>query len=193
MECAYPSGVSAAHRCVGRDAARSEAAAIVSWCGGAVATVESPERALPAYGRDMADRRWLVAVSAAQLAVGMAGQALALRDRRAFDIDAIGWRGRPERVDRDSWMIGTGLSAPVVMLGAQATAIVRLAAGPSHLATRTLGALGVAMIGGHLIEREVRAAMTLAGFDPVVTPLVVAGSGLAVVMAALGIAGAAEH
>lgn len=53
--------------------------------------------------------------------------------------------------------------------------------------------LGAAMIGGHLIEREVRAAMTPAGFDPVVTPLVVAGSGLAVVMAALGIASAAEH
>jgi len=129
----------------------------------------------------------LVAVSAAQLAAGAMGQYLALRQRRPFDIP-VHWQGRPERVGRDSWLLGTGLSAPVFMLGAQAAATARLAAGPSAIATRTLGTLGACMVGGYLIEREVRSAMTPKGFNPVVTPMVSAGLVLAASMAALAIA-----
>ena len=102
----------------------------------------------------MRTRPVLVAVSTAQLAAGMAGQFVALRDRRSFDIALIGWRGRPERVARDSWLLGTGLSAPVVMLATQAVTTSRLAAGPSRRAARTLGVLGAAMAGGYLGERE---------------------------------------
>lgn len=137
----------------------------------------------------MSSRLLLVAVSAAQLAAGTAGQIVALRDRRPFDVAVVGWRGRPERVGRDSWLLGTGLSAPVVMLGAQATATVRLAAGPSRVATGTLGVLGAAMIGGYLIEREVRTAMTPAGFDPAVTAVAGVAIALAALMAVLGLSG----
>lgn len=70
---------------------------------------------------------------------GVAGQLVALREGRSFDIALVGWRGQPERVARDSWLLGTGLSAPVVMLAVQAAATVRLGAGPSLTATRTLG------------------------------------------------------
>lgn len=140
--------------------------------------------------------RWtLVAVSAAQLAAGAIGRYVALRDRRPFDVP-VHWQGRPERVGRDSWLLGTGLSAPGLMLGVQAAATARLAAGPSAMATRTLGVLGACMVGGYLIEREVRSAMTPTGFDPVVTSVVSAGLVLAASMAALAVAlnaGQADH
>jgi len=132
-------------------------------------------------------RRVLVAVSAVQLAAGISGQFIALREQRAFDADVLGWRGVPDHVARDSWLLGTGLSAPVVMLAAQAAATTRLAIAPSRLAHRTLGLLGLAMIGGHLIEREVRNAMTPSGVHRVVTPIVAAGFGCAVAMAVLGL------
>jgi energy-converting hydrogenase Eha subunit A len=106
----------------------------------------------------MGSRRVLVAVSGVQLAAGVAGQFVALRDRRSFDIALLGWRGQPERVARDSWWIGTALSAPVVMLGIQAAAAVRLGAGPSRTATRILGSLGATMACASLLEREVRGA-----------------------------------
>ena len=74
----------------------------------------------------MDSRKYLVAVSAAQLVAGISGQLVALRERRSFDIALLGWRGQPDRVARDSWLLGTGLSAPVVMLSTQAAAIVLL-------------------------------------------------------------------
>ena len=123
----------------------------------------------------------------AQLGAGVAGQLLALWDRRSFDVALLGWRGRPERVARDSWLLGTGLSAPVVMLITQAVVTTRLAAGPSRAATRVLGALGAAMTSGYLVEREFRDALGPAGWDPVVTPVAVAGSGLSAVMAVIGL------
>ena len=132
--------------------------------------------------RAVRSRRALVAVSTAQLAAGLGGQLIARRDGRAFDIAVLGWRGRPEHVARDSWLLGTGLSAPVVMLTTQAVATARLAAGPSDLATRVLGALGLTMSVGYLVEREFRQALRRSGWDPVVTPVAAAGFGLAVVM-----------
>ena len=86
-----------------------------------------------------------------------------LRDRRSFDITLLRWRGRPELVAHDSWLLGTGLSAPVAMLVTQAVATVRLAAGPSQVATRTLGGLGATMAGGYLIERELRVTLSPGG------------------------------
>jgi hypothetical protein len=131
----------------------------------------------------MNNRRALVAVSLVQLGGGLAGQRLAVRDGRAFDIALVGWRGRPERIRRDRWLLGTGLSAPVVMLTAQAAGTVRLAVGPSRAATTLLGALGAAMSGGYLVEREFRAAVSPSGWDPAVTPVAASGFLLSVVMA----------
>src|SRR3954454_18087131 len=103
----------------------------------------------------MGSRRVLVAVSGGQLAAGVAGQFVALRDRRSFDIALLGWRGRPERVARDSWLIGTALSPPVVMLSIQAAATVRLGTEPSCTAMRMLGSLGATMACACLLEQEV--------------------------------------
>jgi hypothetical protein len=69
----------------------------------------------------MRTRHALVVISAAQLAAGVAGQLVAVRDRRSFDIALIGWRGRPNRVAHDTWLLGTGLSAPVTILATQAS------------------------------------------------------------------------
>jgi hypothetical protein len=137
----------------------------------------------------MRTRRVLAVVSAAQLAAGVAGQRVALRDGRSFDIAVLGWRGRPERVARDSWFLGTGLSAPVVMLATQAIATARLAVGPSQAAMRTLGVLGAVMTCGYLVEREFRVAASPGGWNPVVTPIAAAGSSLALVMGFFGLRG----
>src|SRR6478735_5410706 len=96
-------------------------------------------------------RRLLVMVSAAQLAAGLAGQVLGLRRRLPYDTPLMS--GRPEHVARDSWLSGTALSAPVVMLTAQAWAVRSLHSRPDDGARRALGALGVLMTGGYLVER----------------------------------------
>src|SRR5689334_1779793 len=110
-------------------------------------------------------RKILVAVSGAQLTAGIAGQTLAVRRRLAFDIALISWCGRPDRVAHDTWLLGTGVSAPVTMLATQAGATARLAIGPAQQAERVLGLLGAAMVGGYLVEREFRAAMKPSGWD----------------------------
>jgi hypothetical protein len=110
-----------------------------------------------------------------------------VRDRRAFDIAVLGWRGRPERVVRDSLFLGTGLSAPITMLVTQAVATVRLATAPSPVATRTLGVLGATMTCGYLVEREFRSAFSPAGRDPVVMSVAAGGLALAMAMARSGL------
>jgi hypothetical protein len=132
-------------------------------------------------------RRALVAVSAAQLIAGVAGQALAVRQRLAFDIAVLRWRGSADRVARDTWLFGTGLSAPVTMLVTQASATARLATRPDPLAERVLGLLGSAMVAGYLVEREFRAVMRPSGWDRALTPVALAGAGLAALMAGLGV------
>jgi hypothetical protein len=132
-------------------------------------------------------RRTLVVLGALQLVAGLAGHVVAVRQRRTFDLALLGWRGRPERVARDALIYGTALSAPQVMLVAQLAAVVRLAAGPSRPAARTLGLLGAAMVPGCALEREFRQALRPGGFDPVITPIAVAGFGLAIPMAVLGL------
>jgi len=132
----------------------------------------------------MAPRQALVAVSAIQLAAGIAGQAIALRRRHPYDTPIM--CGRPESVGRDSFLSGTALSAPVVMLAGQAWAIRRLRARPADGARRTLGGLGVVMVAGYLMERLCRARLTPGGFDPVETPVVVVGLVGAAAMGVLG-------
>ena len=135
----------------------------------------------------MGSRRVLVAVSGVQLAAGLAGHFVAIRDRRAFDIALLNWRGQPERVARDSWLIGTALSAPIVMLGVQAVATFRLGAGPSRTATRILGSLGATMACASLLETDVRDALSPAGWNRMTTPIVAVGFTLALAMAASGL------
>jgi hypothetical protein len=137
-------------------------------------------------------RRVLVVISSAQLAAGVAGQLVALRDGRSFDIAFLDWRGRPDRVARDSWLFGTGLSAPIVLLITQGVMTARLAARPSQGLMRTLGGLGAAMAGGYLIEKEFRGAMSPSGWDPVVTPIAGAAFVLALTMGVVGLRGAAQ-
>jgi hypothetical protein len=132
----------------------------------------------------MAHRSALVAVSAVQLAVGVLGQVVALRRRLPYDTPLMS--GRAEDVGRDSWTQGTALSAPVVMLAAQAWATARLRAAPRDGARRALGGLGAVMTAGYLLERLDRHRLTRRGFDPVETPIVVAGLAGAAAMGLLG-------
>ena len=132
----------------------------------------------------MAHRRALVAVSSAQLAAGLAGQVVALRRHRNYDVGFM--RGSPDHVVRDSFWAGTAYSAPVTMLATQAWATSRLRRGPDDGARRLLGMLGVLMVPGYLMERYDRAHLRLGGLDPVETPIVLAGLGLAAAMGVLG-------
>ena len=129
----------------------------------------------------------LVALGAGQLAAGVAGHVIAVRQRRSFDIALLAWRGRPDRVARDALLYGTGLSAPAWMLAAQLIAIGQLAARPSQPAAQMLGILGAGMTVGYLVEREFRQAMRPKELDPVLTAIAAAGFGLAVPMAVLGL------
>jgi hypothetical protein len=130
--------------------------------------------------------RLFAAVSAVQLGVGLAGVALAVRRRRAFDIP--GWRGQQSTVGRDSLLMGTALSAPAAMLVTQAGATVALLRRPDGAApARVLGGLGAAMVAGYLVERLGRRRLHASGWDAAESPTVIAGLGLAAAMALLGL------
>jgi hypothetical protein len=133
----------------------------------------------------MRDDRVLAAASAAQLACGLRGMALALRRRHAFDIPF--WRGQETTIGRDSLLMGTALSAPMVMLSAQAGATAVLLRRPDPAAERLLGGLGAAMVAGYLAERLVRRRLLPSGWDTAESPVIVAGIGLAAAMALLGL------
>jgi hypothetical protein len=132
----------------------------------------------------MTRRRLLVRISAAQLAAGLTGLAVAVRRRRHYDLPFL--RGRPDTVARDAVLMGTAYSAPVPMLVAQFLATRALAQAPDDGARRMLGMLGALMVPGYLMERFDRAHLRPNGFDPVETPVVVAGIALAAAMAVLG-------
>jgi hypothetical protein len=133
----------------------------------------------------MRDSRLLAAVSAAQLAFGLSGMAVAVRRRRAFDLPF--WQGQEATVGRDALLMGTAFSAPVIMLSAQAGATAALAWRPTLAAERVLGGLGAVMVAGYLSERLVRRRLLPSGWDAVETPIVTAGTSLAAVMALLGL------
>ena len=132
----------------------------------------------------MVNRPALLTVSAAQLASGLAGLAVALRRRRHYDVGFM--RGSPEHVGRDALWAGTAYSAPVAMLAAQLWATARLRSGPDDVPRRVLGMLGAAMVPGYLMERYDREHLRPGGWDLVETPVVVAGLVLAAAMAVLG-------
>jgi hypothetical protein len=134
----------------------------------------------------MKANRLLAAVSALQLGAGLAGVALAVRRRRAFDIP--GWRGQQSTVGRDSLLMGTGLSAPAAMLVTQAGATVALLRRPDAAApARVLGGLGAAMVAGYLVERLGRRRLHPSDWDAAESPTVIAGLSLAAAMALLGL------
>jgi hypothetical protein len=133
----------------------------------------------------MKGNRVLALVATAQLAAGLVGTALALRRRHAFDIPF--WRGQPATVGRDCVLMGTALSAPLVMLATQAWAIAVLLRRPDAAADRTLGGLGAVMTAGYLAERLVRQRLAPAGWDKAETPVVVAGISLSATMAVIGL------
>ena len=123
-----------------------------------------------------------MAVSSAQLAMGGAGMTLALARRHPYDVPLL--HGRAEHMRRDSVLLGTAMSAPVVMLAAQLGATVQLARGESRPATGLLRGLGAVMVAGYLAERHVRHRLRPSGWDGVETPLLVAGLALSTAMAA---------
>ena len=118
---------------------------------------------------------------------------VALRERRPYDLALLGWRGEPERVARDSWLIGTALSPPIALVMVQIAATVRLGVGPSRVATRILGSLGVIMVVASLLEAEVRAALSPAGWNAKTTPIAAAVVTLAFAMAVSSPRERAEH
>jgi len=127
----------------------------------------------------------LVAVSATQLGCGLAGAAVAIARRRAYDLPLL--HGDPARVRRDAACMGTALSAPAPMLLTQAGATVILARRPDRRAYATLGWLGAAMVPGYLGEALVRRRLTRAGWDRLESPLAAAGLALAAGMVALAV------
>jgi hypothetical protein len=132
----------------------------------------------------MTSRRLLVALSTAQLTVGITGLVVALRRRRPYDLPFA--HGSAGRVGRDSLWMGTAYSAPLPMLLLQAWATANLRRGPDDGARRMLGMLGALMVPGHLLERSGRRHLAPGGADPVETPVVLAGAALAAAMAVLG-------
>jgi hypothetical protein len=132
----------------------------------------------------MSPRRLLVAVSAVQLAANLAGQVVALRRRRHFDVPFM--TGSPEHVGRDSWWFGTAYSAPSYMLASHAYAVAKLATGPDDRARGMLRLLGTSMIAGYLSERFNRQVLTGRVVDPVETPIVVVGFAGVIAMAIAG-------
>ena len=130
------------------------------------------------------DRR-LAIVSAAQLATGLVGMAVAVRRRHEYDFFFL--HGHPDHVARDTVLMGTAFSAPATMLAAQAVAAGRLWGGPSRPACLMVVGLGMAMVPGYLGEKLVRRRLTRSGYDRLETLLVIAGIQLAALMALFGL------
>src|SRR4029078_4580592 len=92
----------------------------------------------------------LAAVSAAQLAAGIGGLAIALKRRHAYDFLVL--HGRADTIRRDSILMGSALSAPAPTLAIHSVAIARIWRGARGGERRVLGALGAAMVVGYLGE-----------------------------------------
>ena len=133
----------------------------------------------------MARERVLAAVSTAQLAIGVAGTALAVQRRHAYHLPLL--HGRPDKVARDALFMGTALSAPVAMLAIQGVAIVRLLRRPPGTARPVLGGLGAVMVVGYCAESLVRQRLRPSRWDRLESPLALGGIALAAAMGALGL------
>ncbi|MBI1377868.1 MAG: hypothetical protein GC157_10355 [Frankiales bacterium] len=121
----------------------------------------------------------------AGLQVATAFVALRYAVERELSMDALGVRREGRDIARDAWFIGTGITPPLVMMAAQATAGSVVMRRPSAPASRVLGALGAVMAAGYLLERESRSALTR--WDPRLTPLTAAGVALTAPMMGLGL------
>lgn len=126
----------------------------------------------------------LVAASAAQLGLAAAGLAIALRRGHSYDIPLL--HGDPARILRESVVMGTAFSQPPVMMAAQAVLTAAVARRGDPRAVRGLQVLGSAMVAGYLAERLVRTRLRRRGWDPVETPLALAGLWLSAAMVVLG-------
>jgi hypothetical protein len=111
---------------------------------------------------------------------------VALRRRHPYDVPFL--HGRPDTIPRDALLMGTALSAPVVMLAAQSVAVARLLRGPPGPENLVLGGLGGLMVAGYVGESLVRRRLRPSSWDRVESPLAVTGIGLAAAMAVLGLA-----
>ncbi|WP_369134024.1 hypothetical protein [Modestobacter sp. I12A-02662] len=131
----------------------------------------------------MTYRATLVALSSVQLAAQLAGHVVAVRRRRHFDVPFMA--GSPEHIVRDWLWFGTAYSAPPYLLGPQIWAIARLLRGPDDRACRVLRRLGTGLTLGYPSERWNRVRLRPGRFDPIETPIVVAGWSGAVAMALL--------
>jgi hypothetical protein len=131
----------------------------------------------------MASRSMLVAVASAQLAAQLAGHVAALRRRRHFDVPFM--TGSPDHLVRDWLWFGTAYSAPPYLLGPQLWAVTRLLRGPDDRARWVLRWLGAGLTLGYLSERLGRVRVSPSGFDPLETPIVVAGWSGAIAMAVI--------
>ena len=128
--------------------------------------------------------RLLAAVSAAQLATGVAGMVVALRRRHPYDL--FWMHGRADTIGRDTILKGTALSAPLSNLLIQAALTVLVARRPSRGAAWALAGLGALQVPGYLGERLVRRRLRPSGWDRLESPLAAAGMGLAGAMVLLG-------
>jgi hypothetical protein len=128
-------------------------------------------------------RTRLVAVSAVHLVVAVVSMKVAVARRSPFHLPLV--HGDPNRVVRDSFLMGTALSEPVVMMVAQGWALFVLARRVSSGAAAILGWLGASNVPGYLMERQVRNRLRRSGWDSVESPLAAAGLVLAAAMAAL--------
>ena len=127
----------------------------------------------------------LAAVSAAQLASGVAGMVVALRRRHPYDV--FWMHGRPDEIARDTLFKGTALSAPVSNLLTHAAMTAVVARRPGRRAEQALGGLGALLVAGYLGERLVRQRLRPSGWDRLESPLLVVAIGLAAAMARLGL------
>jgi hypothetical protein len=125
----------------------------------------------------------LGAASAVQLVAGITGMVIALRRRHPYHVPLL--HGRPDNVARDSVVMGTALSAPVVMLTTQTFATIRVLRDGNARARHVLGVLGAVMVVGYLSEQLVRRRLRPSGWDSVESPLLLVGISSAAAMAAL--------
>ena len=116
--------------------------------------------------------------------------AVALRRGHAYDVPLLGMKGSPQRIARDSILMGTALSAPAIMLAVQAACTAMAARGDTRRAGPVLSGLGALMAPGYLAERLVQRRLRPSGWDSVESPLAVAGITLAAAMTVLGRAAA---
>lgn len=110
--------------------------------------------------------------------------AIALRRGHTYDIPLL--HGDPAQILRQSVVMGTALSQPPVMMAAQAVLTAAVARRSDPRAVRGLQALGSTLVAGYLAERLVRTRLRRRGWDPVETPLVLAGLWLSAAMVVLG-------